>query len=82
MHIHERDAFYPPMRLFIYRIQSIFSRINGVVDGSAQARAILKSPTSSFKWKQKIVSQTLKTLSVNAFISWRMLQMKGKLETK
>jgi hypothetical protein len=81
-HVHERDAFYPPVRLFRHGIQSIYSRTKGGVDGSAQARAILRSPTSSFKWEQKIVSQTLKTLSVNAFISWRMLQTKRKLETK
>ncbi|PXF43292.1 hypothetical protein BWQ96_06931 [Gracilariopsis chorda] len=34
------------------------------------------------KWEQKVVTQTLKTLSVNAFISWRMSQKRDLLQSK
>jgi hypothetical protein len=81
-HVRDSDAFYPPVKIFRHGMQSLYSKTKGGVDGSAQARAILRSPTSSFKWEQKIVSQTMKTLCVNAFIAWRMLQMKSRLQTK
>jgi hypothetical protein len=81
-HVHERDTFYPPVRLLRHGMRSIYSRSKGGVDGSTQARVYLGLPTSSFKFEQKIVSHTSKTFSVNALISWRMLQMKGKLGTK
>jgi hypothetical protein len=81
-HVSQTDAFYPPVKLFRHGFQSLYSRTKGGVDGSAQAKAILRSSTCSFKWEQKTVSQTLKTLAVNAFIAWRFLQVKTHLETK
>lgn len=47
------------------------------VGGSAQACAIIRSATSSFSWKQKLVSSTIKTLAVIAFLSWGISE-KGK----
>jgi hypothetical protein len=81
-HVRDSDAFYPPVKHFRHGMQSLYSKTKGGVDGSAQAKAILRSPTSSFKREQKIVSQLMKTLCVNAFIAWRMLQMKSRLQTK
>ncbi len=71
--VMNRHAF-PPLKLFKHGTQCLYSRTKGGIDGSAQARAILRSPTSSLKWEQKVVTQTMKTLAVNAFISWRMLE--------
>jgi hypothetical protein len=48
------------------------------VDGSAQARAIMRSTTISPQWEQNIVTQTFKTLAVNSFVAYR-LQLKADL---
>lgn len=79
--IKSQDAFLP-VRLFKHGIQSLYSKTKGGVDGSAQARAILRSSTSTLKWEQKIVSQTFKTLAVNSFIAWRMTTRKDLLQSK
>ncbi len=63
-----------PLKLFKHGSQSIYSKTKGGVDGTAQARAILRCSTSSLSWEQKMVSQILETLAVNAFTSWRMLR--------
>ncbi|PXF43106.1 hypothetical protein BWQ96_07140 [Gracilariopsis chorda] len=80
-YVTQNDAF-PPLKLFKHASQSLYSRTKGGVDGSTQARAILRSSTSAMKWEQKVVTQTLKTLSVNAFISWRMSQKRDLLQSK
>jgi hypothetical protein len=80
-HVKENTPF-PPLNLFRHGCQAFYAKTKGGVDGSAQARAIFRSTTSSFKWEPKIMSQTLKTLTVNAFISWRMTRNKHLLETK
>jgi hypothetical protein len=79
-HVKEKGAFVP-LKLFKHAAQSLYSKTKGGVDGSAQARSILRSSTSSFAWEQKIVSQTLKTLAVNAFHAWRMSQNEDLLQT-
>lgn len=58
-----------PLKLFKHGAQSLCSKAEGGVNSSSQARAIMRSPTPSFYWEQKIVSQTLKILAVNAFFS-------------
>lgn len=73
---------FPPLKLFKHGTQSFYSKTKGGVDGSAQARAVLRSPTSSLQWEQKIVTQTLKTIFINAFIAWRMCQKRSRLESK
>lgn len=80
-YVKDNDAL-PPLKTFRHASQSLYSKTKGGVDGSAQARAILRSSTSSLKWEQKVVSQTIKTLAINAFIAWRMDQKKELLETK
>ena len=79
--VNEKGPF-PPLKLFKHASQSLYSKTKGGVDGSAQARAILRSSTPSFKWEQKIVSQTIKTLAVNSFIAWRMTQKRNLLESR
>jgi hypothetical protein len=76
-----RKGPLPPIKVFKHGTQSIYSKTKGGVDGSAQARAVLRSSTSSLHWEQKIVTQTLKTLAVNAFISYRMEVKSSLLET-
>ena len=66
--VKDHGAF-PPLKLFKHGAQSLYSKTKGGVDGSAQARSILRSSTSSFAWEQKLVSQTIQTLAVNAFIA-------------
>ena len=68
----------PPIKVFKHGIQSLYSKTKGGVDGTAQARAVMRSSTSSLRWEQKLVIQTLKTLAVNAFTSYR-LQCKAHL---
>ena len=41
---------------------------------------MLRSSTSHFKWEQKFISQTIKTLAINGFIAWRILQRRNLLE--
>lgn len=62
----------PPINVFKHGTQSFYSKTKGSVDGSAQARAILRSSSSSLSWEQKIVTQTLKILAINGFISYRL----------
>lgn len=71
----------PPLKLFKHGSQSLYSKTKGGVDGGTQYRAILRSPSSVLNWEQKIVSQTLKNLAVNAFIAWRMRQRSDLLES-
>lgn len=42
---------------------------------------MLRSSNSHFKWEQKLVSQTIKTLAINAFITWRMFERQDLLES-
>ena len=44
----EHDAFVP-VKIFKHGIQSLYSKTKGGVDGSAQARVIMRSSTSSLK---------------------------------
>jgi hypothetical protein len=48
-YVLENDAFYPPLKLFRHGVQTLYSKTKGSLDGSAQARAILRSSTSSLK---------------------------------
>lgn len=80
-HVKEKGPF-PPLKLFKHGSQSLYSKTKGGVDGSAQARSILRCSTSSLQWEQKLVSQTLKSIAVNAFIAWRMAQKKELLISK
>lgn len=41
----------------------------------------MRSSTSSLPWEQKLVTQTLKTLFVNAFITWRMYEKRDLLQS-
>lgn len=42
---------------------------------------MLSSPSASFKWEQKVIGQTLKTLFVNAFLAYRMNERLDLVET-
>jgi hypothetical protein len=41
----------------------------------------MRSPTASMNWEQKIVTQCLKTVLINAFISYRLLKAQHMLES-
>lgn len=60
----------PPVRLLRHGLQAAYSRTKCGVDGTVQCRAGLRSPSSRIDWDSKVVTQTLKTLVVNSFISW------------
>jgi hypothetical protein len=72
----------PPVKVFKHGIQSLYSKTKGGVDGNAQARTIVRSTTISPKWEQKLVTQTFKTLAVNAFVSYRLHQKVDLLQSQ
>ena len=74
-YVRDNDAL-PPIKLFKHGSQSFYSKTKCGVDGGAQARAMLRCPTSSLPWEQKIVSQSFKTVAHNAFVAYRMLERK------
>lgn len=51
----------PPIKLFKYGAQSFYSKAKGGVDGATQQRALLRFSIFNFQYKQKIVSQTIKS---------------------
>lgn len=61
--------------------QSLFIRKKGGVDGAIQFRAGMGVPSTHYKWEQNIVSQVIKTLSVNAFDGCRIFQRQELLGT-
>ena len=80
-YVKQKNAV-PPLKLFNHASQRLYSRTKDWVDGSTQARAILRSSTSSMKWEQNVATQSFKKLSIKAFIAWRMEQKKDFLESK
>lgn len=82
-YVHTHDT---PLKRFKHAAQSFYSKTKGGIDGSAQARAILRSSTSALSWEQKLVTQTLKTLLINAFkriiITWRISERRSLLQNK
>lgn len=77
----KRDGPLPPVKIFKHGCQSVYSKTKGGVDGSAQMRSILRSSTSHLKWEQKIVTQVIKTVLVNSFISWRIYEQRQLLQS-
>jgi hypothetical protein len=76
-----RSGPLPPVKVFKHSLQSYYSRTKGGVDGVTQARALLRTSTTNLGWEQKIVSQVLKTVIVNAFVAWRMSVREDLVET-
>ena len=72
---------FVPLKLFKHASKSFYCKTKASVDGATEQRAILRCSTSHFKWEQKVVWQTLKTLAINAFIGWRMFQRENLLES-
>lgn len=72
---------FHPVKLFKHGTQTLYSKTKGGMDGATQQRAVLRSPTSHLKWEPKIVSQLIKTVCVNAFISWRLHERRDLLES-
>jgi hypothetical protein len=81
-YVLEKGPFYPPLKLFLHGVQTLYSKTKGGVDGSTQDRSIIRSATSSLKWEQKVVTKTIKTLTVNSSVAWRMRQKRSLLESK
>lgn len=46
------------------------------MDEATQFGSILRDPKSHLSWTEKVVTQGLKALVVNAFIFWRIRQMR------
>lgn len=79
-HVNKNGPF-APLKLFKHAAQSFYSKMKGGVDSARQHRAILRSGPSHFKWEQKIVSQTIKNVVFNSFISWRMFTRQDLLQS-
>lgn len=71
---------FRPLKLFKHVTQSFYSKTKGLVDGSTQQRALLRSATSHFRWEQKIVTEVLKTVCINAFFACRIFERRDLLE--
>lgn len=50
------------------------------MDGATQQRAILRTSSTYLSWEQKVVTQILKTVSVNALIAWRINYSRSVLQ--
>lgn len=79
-HVKSKGPFRP-LKVFKHAMQSFYSKTKGGVDGATQQRAILRSSTSHLAWEQKLVSQVLKTVSLNAFFAWRIFERRDLLLT-
>lgn len=60
---------FVPLNIFKRATQSVYSKTKSGVDGATHQRAIICSSTSHFQWEHKLVSQIVKTVSVNSFLS-------------
>lgn len=67
--------------MFKHAAESFYSKTNVGAGGAAQQTAIMRSPTSHFRWEQKTVTKIIKKLSVNAFVGWKMFQREDLLES-
>lgn len=76
-----QDGPFLPLKLFEHATQCFYSKAKGGLDGATQQRAILRCSTSHLRWKQKIVSQVFKTLTVNVFFAWRLYERRDLLST-
>lgn len=70
-----------PVKLFKHGIQSLYSKMKGDMDGFTQAISIQRSMTFPMFWEQKLVTQSRKTFVVSFFISWRMKENHGFLNS-
>lgn len=71
----------PPLKLFRHGSQTFYSRTKGGVDGSAQYRSTLRSSMTVFRWEQKLITQTIKSVIANAYIVWKINRGEKFLET-
>lgn len=70
---------FPPLNLFKHCAQTFYSKTKTDVDGVTQLRAILRSPTSSLQWEEKLVCEILKTVELNVFIAHQMYERRDIL---
>lgn len=68
------ERILPRLKHFKHGPRSLYSKTKVVVDGSVQARAILRSSTPHLKYEQKLISQVINNLAVDSFISWRIFK--------
>lgn len=79
-YVSEKSPF-PLLKIFNKETQLFYSTTKGVVYGETQSREVLLSASSHQQWYQNIVVHTLKTVSVNAFLDWRMCKRQDLLES-
>lgn len=72
---------FRPLKLIKHAIQSFYSETKGGVNGASQQRAILRSSTFHLQWKQKMVTQVLKTVTLNELFSWRIFTRRDLLQS-
>lgn len=72
---------FQPLKLFKHATQSFYSKTKGGVDGATQYRAVLTSSGSQLAWEQKLITQVLKSLSINAFLAWRIFERRDLVNT-
>lgn len=47
---------------------------SGGVDSAKQCRLVVRSSLTNMRWEQKLITQTLETLSINSFVAWLLVE--------
>lgn len=68
-----------PVRLFRHGLQVVYRRRKGGADAAAQFRAELISSGVTVTWEQKLMLSVFKTLLVNSFVAWRLVECENLL---
>lgn len=69
--VQNNGPFYS-LKIFKHGAQSFFSKTKGGVDSATQYPAMLPFSACSLRWEQKLVLQTLKTMTVNKYVAHHM----------
>lgn len=70
-----------PVGLFQHGIQAVYILTKGGVDDVAQFRSELNYGDVTVHWEQKVILYFVKTLLVNSFVAWPMLQCEQYVRT-
>ena len=73
---------FVPVHIFKHASQVLYNKTKGGVDGNTQMRALLRCPSDTLRWEQKVVTQLFKSVTVNAWIAWRQIQKQDLLDTR
>lgn len=67
-------GLFQPLKLFEHATKSFYSKTKDSLDGATQYRAVLRSSGSHLAWEQKLITNLVKTHSINAFLAWGIFE--------